>query len=677
MNNISGRKCCNNVEKVKRVLFRLISFTSFGIIPIANLFAQIDSVKKDSIALIVDHKEYEVLAFHGYDFTAGIRTINIPSVLLKYNGSISNLSDALQSVGGIYMRSYGNGMNNGVTLRGFGPERTATLWNGIALNNAGLGQLDMNLMPGGLFNSIKLIEGSSSTQYGNGAQGGSLLLEYRPDFNNKFSMVLQQEYGSFFTWNTFAQFNYGGKSVQGRSAFIRSSANNNYAYRDKSVIGFPTKETENADFFSYQAMQDVFFRFKRDWHFSLHGWYTYTDRKTPPSMGAANNHSEQFDKNLRVMTQLRKSFEKHEIQFQVAYLNDILIFHTDAFKDSSQIHSGQVQIQYIWHPKNIFTLMSGGNFSVNYSEYKYYNLPVTESRGNVFVMANWEPKLQLSIPALAKLSFGVRQQFSSHYLAFPSAHAGGQFMFNLRKAGAIVLYGAVNTSYRMPTLNDLYWVPGGNVSLKPEYSWNTEVSAKYSRYTVRNIDDKILHTKFQLDAIGYFGRTSNWIQWTPTALGYWAPQNLTQVQSAGFEGGFEFSLEKKKWYFSIQSKYNFTSTLDVNNYFNQLIYVPEHTIKGNIQLKWNEIYLTVLPQFYSKRYTLSDESQSIPAFFLLNIQTGYTLKLSSCDIGFYCRLGNVTHQEYQMVANRPMPGLNFNAGINFNLHTITNKKQTK
>jgi vitamin B12 transporter len=647
-----------------------------GIISIANLFAQItrDSIKKDTSSAVIEVKEYEVLAFHGYDFTAGIRTVEIPSVLLKYNGSMSNLADALQSLGGVYMRSYGNQMNNGVTLRGFGPERTTTLWNGIALNNAGLGQLDMNLMPGGLFNSIKLIEGSSSTQYGNGAQGGSLLLEYRPDFNNKFSMTVQQEYGSFFTWNSFAQFNYGGKKVQGRSAFIRSSATNNYAYKDKTTVGFPTRETENADFFSYQAMQDIFFRFKKNWHFSIHGWYNYTDRKTPPSMGATNNHDQQFDKNLRAMAQIRKSFEKHEIQFQLAYLNDVLIYHTDIFKDSSQIHSGQVQGQYIWKPNKNISLMSGGNFSINYSEYKYYNDPVKELRGSIFLMANilcnrvQSSEGRTINSGLTKISAGIRQQFSTNYISYPSGHLGIEFSKGFKSNQKISMATAVNSAYRMPTLNDLYWVPGGNVDLKAEYSWNTELSIKYE-YAAKT-------TKIKLDGLGYFGRTHNWIQWTPTIWGYWTPQNLTEVQSAGFETGLELNVVRKKWLFSIHPRYNFTHTTNVNDHFNQLIYVPEHSIKGIIQLKWDEIYLTILPQFYSKRFTLSDESLSIPPFFLLNIQGGYTLKLKSCDIGFYCRLGNVTHADYQMIPNRPMPGLNFNAGINLNLHTTT-KKQTK
>lgn len=643
----------------------------------ANFYAQVssDSLKKkiDSTQLEIEYREYIVNDYRAYDFTSGIKTITIPMVLLQNNGSISSLSDALQTIGGVYMRSYGNGMNNAVTLRGFGPERTSTLWNGIALNNAGLGQLDMNLMPGGFFNSIKLIQGSSSTQYGNGAQGGSLLLEYLPNYKNKFNLGLTQEFGSFFTWNTGVQMNYGNQMFQGRTAFIRNSSNNNYAYKDKSTIGFPTRDTENSDYFSYQGMQDLFFRLKKGWQFSFHGWYNYTDRKTPPAMGAANNHSQQFDENIRVMTQLKKSFKKHEIQMQFAYINDKLIFHTDAFKDSSSIHSGQTQMQYIFSTGTGFTLMAGGNFSINYSEYKYYVNSVTELRGNVFALANINltqlmyrnKRFRVPIKWSIKLSAGIRQQFSTHYISYPSAHIGLDAIKKMARNQSFYISGALNTAYRMPTLNDLYWVPGGNVNLKPEYSWNSEASLKYEwkRYS----DEKKLN--ISLEAIGYFGRTSNWIQWIPTPLGYWTPQNITEVQSAGLESSFSFNFQNsKKWKFNFKTSYNFNHTTDVNNEFKQLIYVPEHSVKGNIELSWNEIYLNIYPSFISKRYTLSDNTLYIPSFFLLNLQAGYTLKLPSCNIGFYCRIGNVTHADYQMMLNRPMPGLNFNAGINFYLH---------
>lgn len=657
---------------MKTWLLHLGFIISFLLLGLYNLFAQ---VNVDTSRIISDIKTLNTYTLHDYsgnDFTAGIRTHSIPLNLLNNNSSISGLGDALQNMGGIYMRNYGNGMFSGITIRGFGPDRTSVLWNGIPINNAGLGLSDINLMPGGFFNLIKLTEGSSSTQFGNGAQGGSLSLEFKPNFTNKFNMLLQQEFGSFFTWNTSAQLNYGNSWFQGRTAFMRNSSNNNYTYKDKTSAGFPLRETVNANFFSYQVMQDLFFKFKHNWDLTFHGWFTYTDRRIPPAMGASNNNAQQFDENIRIMTTLRKTIRYHGIKLQLAYLQDLLNYQTDAFKDSSLIHSGQAQVQYIYSRNNFFALMSGGNFSVNYSEYQYYNTPITELRGNVFVMANFNfraisiGKFRGGSPAQKKFSVGIRQQFSTNYISYPSAHIGMDWSKKLGKGHQIFISNAVNTAYRMPTLNDLYWVPGGNPLLKPEYSWNIETAFKY--------EVELPFSKLTVNLLGYFGRTANWIQWVPTPLGYWAPQNITQVQSAGFEGGTNLSVEKKKWNFNFGAKYNFTHTTDINNNFNQLIYVPQHSIKGTFELKWNEIYINLQPIFYSQRYTLTDNTQSIPACFLMNMQAGYKLKLKPCDIGFFGRIGNVTNSDYQMILNRPMPGIHFNIGINFYLNTKTTKQ---
>ena len=56
---------------------------------------------------------------------------------------------------------------------------------------------------------------------------------------------------------------------------------------------------------------------------------------------------------------------------------------------------------------------------------------------------------------------------------------------------------------------------------------------------------------------------------------------------------------------------------------------------------------------------------------------GYKLQLKSYAIGLYGRLGNVTNADYQMILNRPMPGINFNIGINFYLHTKTTKQNNR
>ncbi len=604
---------------------------------------------------------YEVVEFTDREYTAGINVTSLSPNLLRNNISITGLSDALQSTRGIYTRNYGNGMLSGISLRGFGSDRTNIIWNGISINNAGLGSIDLNLIQGSFFNSIQLIEGGSSTQYGSGSQGGSLVLGYIPEYKSRFDISIGQGFGSFFTWNTALQSNYGNGQIQGRTAFIRNSSTNDYAYKDKTTVGFPTRLTVNSDFFSYQAMQDVFVKFRRSWHLSIHGWYNYTDRKIPPAMGAANNESHQWDENIRVMADIKKYFRKHVLQIQAAYIRDKLVYSTTAFMDSSLIHNMQLQAKYKWKHSSKFSLTGGGNFTVFYSEYKYYVDPVTELRGNVFVLAHYQPKNHLSFTG------GIRQQFSSNFISLPSGHLGMDHVV-LDNSNHTVMYKlAVATAYRMPTLNDLYWVPGGNTDLKAEYSWNVEHTWKYL-FRKNSL-------RFEAQATGYFGRTDNWIQWSPTPFGYWVPENINLVQSAGLEASSQLRFVKRRWQFIIGASYSFThaTNLSGTSTNTQLIYVPMHSIKGNIELKWKEIYLTILPSFYSKRYTLGDNTQFIPPFFLLNLQAGYKLKLRPCSISFFGRLGNTTHADYQMILNRPMPGINFTVGINFYLNTQTLK----
>src|SRR5690349_1167999 len=94
-----------------------------------------DSSSSDTLTNAITIQTYSIVEVREYNFATGIRTHALSPLLLRHNTSISGFSDALLNIGSVYMRSYGNGMLNGITIRGFGPERTSVLWNGIPINN--------------------------------------------------------------------------------------------------------------------------------------------------------------------------------------------------------------------------------------------------------------------------------------------------------------------------------------------------------------------------------------------------------------------------------------------------------------------------------------------------------------------------------------------------------------
>ena len=84
---------------------------------------------------------------------------------------------------------------------------------------------------------------------------------------------------------------------------------------------------------------------------------------------------------------------------------------------------------------------------------------------------------------------------------------------------------AGNSKY--PSLNDLYFRPGGNPFLRPERSLNQEAGFHYGR--------KEKNILIVSDITAYMSRVTDWILWLPTFKGYWEPGNIEEVNVRGVE----------------------------------------------------------------------------------------------------------------------------------------------
>ncbi|MDZ7776138.1 MAG: TonB-dependent receptor [Bacteroidales bacterium] len=89
--------------------------------------------------------------------------------------------------------------------------------------------------------------------------------------------------------------------------------------------------------------------------------------------------------------------------------------------------------------------------------------------------------------------------------------------------------GNVSRNYRLPTLNDLYWQPGGDPELLPERGFTLETGLKYLSQKRNGWHGGAEITWFRNDI-------SNWIAWQPDGImSYWTPKNITEVLSQGIE----------------------------------------------------------------------------------------------------------------------------------------------
>ena len=83
-------------------------------------------------------------------------------------------------------------------------------------------------------------------------------------------------------------------------------------------------------------------------------------------------------------------------------------------------------------------------------------------------------------------------------------------------------------NYRIPTLNDMYWQPGGNPNLKPEKGFSSDISV---------MTEPIFgNVSLKLEATYYYMNIDVWIMWIGQDKGStWDPVHLCHVISLGSE----------------------------------------------------------------------------------------------------------------------------------------------
>ena len=85
---------------------------------------------------------------------------------------------------------------------------------------------------------------------------------------------------------------------------------------------------------------------------------------------------------------------------------------------------------------------------------------------------------------------------------------------------------SLSRAFKVPTLNDRYWVPGGNPDILPEDSWSAEMGLEH---VFENGGTKLTHgiTRYRM-------YVDNWIIWLPKG-NIWSPENIRAVQNDGVE----------------------------------------------------------------------------------------------------------------------------------------------
>lgn len=224
--------------------------------------------------------------------------------------------------------------------------------------------------------------------------------------------------------------------------------------------------------------------------------------------------------------------------------------------------------------------------------------------------------------------------------------------------------------YRMPTFNDLYYTDVGNLRLNPERATQYDLGAQYSKYLTAGV---VRQVGVKVD--GYFNQIHDKIVAIPRGNGQyrWQMLNLGYVEILGVDVNADITLVPvRDLSLTIAGTYTYQRARDLTDptsefYGHQISYIPWHSgsVTGNIT--WRTLSLNYSFIYVGERY---HQAANIPANYE---QPWYTHDLSISNM-FHLRgwrmnvgleINNIFNQQYDVVLNYPMPGINGKAILKF------------
>lgn len=574
--------------------------------------------------------------------------------------SYQNLSELLQYQSNIFIRHYGPGSLASASIRGTSASHTQILWNGFNLQSSMNGIVDFSLVPLGIANQIVVSESAQSSLQGSGAIGGSISINQAAKFGKKQSIDYIAKVGNFGMYNQQLNLRFANQRQYLQVGVAALNAKNNFAYRNTTTLGQPLERQQNAALAQYNTYAHWAMLPNTQHHqqIDLHVWYGSNRREIPASLTTSASQAYQLDDYLRLSASWKKIKQQNSWESRIAYFNEYIHFNDAAISltADNKAHSFFVENslkRYLGQQKQ-WLLHTGLYHSIFLAETENYAQVRRQTNNALFASLRFKQKKWES-------TLSLRQAWVDKQIIYPVPAWGLSYQLSKKT----ILTGRVAGSYRIPTLNDLYWIPGGNPQLKPEQGWNTELTAIYEVLNNTNISsNNSISSKQQLllSANLFSNHINNWIQWQPSDVGFWQANNLLSVWSRGLELGYTYQQKQRNWQLKSSTKYLLTRATNTKARFEgdaalnkQLVYIPLHQLKINGQLSYKAFSLAYYHIVVGQTFTTSDNTLNLNGYHLGQLHFSYLFNKKKIELNTQLNVNNIWNMNYQIIAFRPMP----------------------
>lgn len=585
-------------------------------------------------------------------FSAGLKIQKIDSTALSIRQGAS-IATLLSEQSPVFLRSYGPGGVSTLSVRGTNSSQSGVFWNGINLAQPNMGMTDLSRVSTFEFSDISLQSGGASALLGSGVIGGSLQLSNAMKFSTPLQSSVLLSGSSAGRMTGGIKLSTGNRLLVYSGSMVGDWNKNDFKYTDFSGN---RKRLEHAFSKSISSIHQLEYILNKKQRLSAGFWIQSTDRKIPPTMTMAGSDQQQWDQAIRsnlqwTYTGVRQSFllrsafvdEKEHFQSKSALIDDL--YHLNTL---------QADFEYKRYLNKQITLGTGVSTRLIRGDIPDYKGIKYQNEGSL-----WLALAYIHSRTGIKSVLNLRQDFSEGF-KIPFCPS---FNVEVPVSKRISSSFGVSRNFRVPTMNDRFWIPGGNPDLLPESSWNIQAGGEYTYQKGGNIQSKI-----SLDIYNLF--IDNLIQWVPNTTTLWSPRNVQKVWSRGVEisSKTDFRIYGFKGYFRFgynysPSTFRDTSSTGTDIQNKQLIYIPLHKVVESFYAGKGRFYTMFSYSLTGKRYVQNDNKKSLPGYSLLDFYAGATFKTKNSGFRLQAEIRNLMNTTFQSVLYYPEPGISFSINL--------------
>ena len=629
----------------------------------------------------------------------GVERTTFDSVTLKENIALS-IADVLTFNSPLFVKQYGRATLSTVSFRGTGPSHTQVTWNGMRINNPMLGMTDFSMIPSYFIDDASLLHGTSSVNEAGGALGGVVKLSTAPAAADGFGLQYIQGIGMYRTFDEFLRLTWGDEHWQVSTRAVYQSSRNDYKYRNRdkkeniydeemNIVGsyYPVERNKSGAFDDVHVLQEIYYNTGRGDRFGLNAWYINSNRELPllttdyaDDTRFENRQREHTLRSVLSWDRLRRDWK---VGAKAGYIHTWMAYDyrrdpgngimTSMTRSRSRIDTfyGQAAGEYAVGDEWLFTadialhqhfvrsadknivLQQGDKAIVGYDQGRV--------EIDAAVSAKWRPAERLGLSAVLR-----EQLYGTKWATVPALFAD----YLLSKRGNVVAKASVSRNFRFPTLNDLYFLPGGNPDLKNETGVQYEAGLSFA------VGRDAIYT-LSGSASWYDQRIDDWILWLPTTKGFFSPVNIKEVHAYGVEVRADLSVMLARGLkLDLDGTFSWSPSINVGEPMSpadqsvgkQLPYEPEFSGTAIGRLAWRSWGLLWQFCYYSERYTMSSNDITLTGRLTpyvmnnLSLEKGFAFRRA--DLSLKATINNLFNEEYLSVLSRPMPRMNCEFFIN-------------